>query len=71
MRNYGIEHIFAETRGLTELHWLSADHSFNFGSNLNPDRIGFGKLRVLNEDTVDPPKSPISNSQSRERDDSR
>ena len=51
-----IIHIPAETRGLTELNWLASYHSFSFGEYFNPDKMAFGKLRVLNDDTVAPGK---------------
>ncbi len=41
-------------RGKTELGWLHSLHSFSFGSYYNPDKMGFGLLRVLNDDTVEP-----------------
>lgn len=42
----------AHTRGAAEHGWLSTRHSFSFASWYNPDRMGFGKLRVLNDDTI-------------------
>lgn len=44
--------ISSESRGLTKLDWLTSYHSFSFGAYYNPDKTGFGKLRVLNDDTV-------------------
>jgi len=41
-------------RGKTELGWLHSLHSFSFGGYYNPDKMGFGLLRVLNDDTVEP-----------------
>jgi quercetin 2,3-dioxygenase len=46
----------AETRGLTKLDWLTSYHSFSFGNYYNPEKMGFGSLRVLNDDTVAPGK---------------
>ncbi|PKB16097.1 pirin family protein [Flavobacterium sp. 5] len=42
----------ADTRGHADHGWLNAYHSFSFASWYNPDRIQFGALRVLNDDTV-------------------
>ena len=43
----------ANTRGKADLGWLKSYHSFSFGGYYNPDRMNFGGLRVLNDDTVD------------------
>ena len=42
----------ADTRGHADHGWLNAYHSFSFASWYNPDRVQFGALRVLNDDTV-------------------
>ena len=42
----------ANTRGHADHGWLNAYHSFSFASWYNPERIQFGALRVLNDDTV-------------------
>ncbi|NWG47297.1 MAG: pirin family protein [Alphaproteobacteria bacterium] len=39
-------------RGRTRLDWLDSHHSFSFGDYFDPDHMGFGPLRVLNEDHV-------------------
>ena len=42
----------ANERGHVNHGWLDAQHSFSFGSWYHPEKIHFGKLRVLNDDTV-------------------
>lgn len=42
----------ANTRGAADHGWLNAKHSFSFANYYNPDRLHFGVLRVLNDDTV-------------------
>ena len=44
----------ASTRGEANHGWLQAKHSFSFANYFNPERIQFGALRVLNDDTVAP-----------------
>src|ERR1700722_3868802 len=43
-----------DERGLTEMSWLHSQHSFSFGDYYNPGTMGFGPLRVINEDIVRP-----------------
>jgi len=42
----------ADERGAVETDWLKARHYFSFGSYFNPDRMGFGKLKVINDDCI-------------------
>jgi len=42
----------ADTRGHADHGWLKSFHSFSFGGYYNPDRVHFGALRVLNDDSV-------------------
>lgn len=44
----------AEQRGQAEHGWLHARHSFSFADFHDPRRMGFGKLRVINDDIIDP-----------------
>ncbi len=43
----------AASRGEANHGWLHSWHSFSFANYFNPDRMHFGALRVLNDDTVD------------------
>lgn len=42
----------ADTRGHAEHGWLSTAHSFSFADYYDPQRMGFGALRVLNDDII-------------------
>lgn len=44
----------SSSRGNANHGWLNAYHSFSFGGWHNPERIQFGVLRVLNDDTIAP-----------------
>lgn len=44
----------ANSRGHADYGWLKTYHTFSFADYYNPDRIHFGALRVLNDDTVAP-----------------
>ena len=41
-------------RGATRTGWLDSKHTFSFGQFYDPDRMGVGPLRVINEDHVIP-----------------
>lgn len=43
----------ANTRGHANHGWLNSFHTFSFANYYNPERIHFGALRVLNDDTVE------------------
>ena len=40
-------------RGSSELGWLHSHFSFSFANYYNPERMGFGALRVLNDDIIE------------------
>jgi redox-sensitive bicupin YhaK (pirin superfamily) len=46
----------AEERGKAEHGWLHSRFSFSFDAYRNPDRMGFGGLRGINDDVVEPGK---------------
>lgn len=44
----------AEDRGISELGWLQSRFSFSFARYHDPGKMGFGLLRVLNDDYIEP-----------------
>jgi len=48
-----IDIIQSEARGAADHGWLKSKHTFSFADYHNPSMMGFGKLRVVNEDWIE------------------
>lgn len=65
--NYIISMIIIRYKDLgnADFGWLNARYHFSFSNYYNPERMGFGKIRVINDDIVQPgrgfPKHPHDN----------
>lgn len=44
----------SNARGTSDLGWLRSRFTYSFAEYWNPKRMGFGVLRVVNDDSIDP-----------------
>ncbi|NIL95278.1 MAG: pirin family protein [Woeseiaceae bacterium] len=49
-----IDIIRSDDRGAADHGWLQSRHTFSFADYYNPKMMGFAKLRVVNEDWIEP-----------------
>lgn len=43
----------SDTRGIANHGWLNSRHTYSFSNYHNTNRMGFGKLRVINDDIIE------------------